>query len=484
MKVILISIEASPSIYFNILQEILQQDGHDGKYLHIDPKENISREILRDFCKDADVVCVSCMTNTFLRFAEISKKIKGIKAKIIVGGVHPTVKPDECLDFADYICIGEGEYVIPNILKKLEKGEKINKIIKEQKMVEDLNKLPIPKFKLDNLYFYYGGKINKLSKNRNMIGQYFNKYYYIITSRGCPFLCKYCLNHCLVKLNKNFIKVRRRNHEHIIKELENIKKIVPKNTIIGIVDDDFCSRPYEDLKKLCEKYKKRIGLPFFCSTSPSSISEEKLITLIDAGLIRLEVGIQSISDYVNKEIYGRYIPKKITLAKIKMLEKYLKKLEVCFDIILDNPWESDETKIETLNFILDLKYPKNVWLFSLTLYPGTDLYDRAKGEGKIKNEIKEIYMNNHTLLKNNYINTLFVLHLKYGVKKSIIKFLLKHNKSPIIKYFLNKGTHLLLRIYNYYIGLLDSIKRRDRAKRNYYLKAPFKKILNLIKNGR
>ena len=503
MKVVLISIEGCSSIFFPIMQEMLAEKGHECLYIHVPfpglgniSDEELDKVILElePLCKDADLIGTSCMTNTYVGFTKLATKLKSFGVPLIVGGVHPTVRPEECWDYVDYVCVGEGEEPLMELVDRMDKKKSTDKIKnlyvkKKQKViknklgeiVKDVNTLPVPKFDYEKTYFYHNGKIKSLAENKELIKKEYGKYYFIITSRGCPYRCKYCLNDCLIQIKPEYAIIRKRNKEHIMEELRRAKKVLPKGTMVGFVDDDFCTRSLEDLGGICEAYKKEIGIPFFCASTPTSMNKEKIEMLADAGLIRLEIGVQSIDDYVNKEIYGRYIGRKQVEETVKILEKYRHKMTICYDFILDNPWETDKTRLESLDFILSLKKPVNFFLFSLTLYPGTGLLDKAKKEGIIKDEFKEVYTKNHMLLENSVVNTLFVLYINYHLPKNIVKLLMKTRNFVPINKALGKSTYPLFRFSNYLTGLRDSINVGDKELRNYYLKAPFKNPLRIFR---
>ena len=502
MKILLIGLEDSPSLSIPLLQETLGEKGFDCDFLHLPLEKDISNSKLNEVVlqiknnfNDIELIGISLMTNTFHIFKKLSLKMKDWGIPIVAGGIHPTVEPEECLKYSDYACVAEGEVPLVELAKRIESRERTNnisgiyskdvnnKIIKNKLAgcVGDLSSLPAPKINLEKMFFFYGNKIRKLSLNKNLIKEYYKKYYYILTSRGCPYRCKYCLNDSLINIDPGFAKLRKRNTKHIIEELKNVKNVLPKGIIIGFVEDDFCAKPTQELKEFCEIYKKEIGLPFFCASTPTSINDEKVRYLISAGMVRLEIGIQSISDKVNKEIFGRFASKKNSIDATKMLEKYRNDVQLCYDFILDNPWEEENTKIETLRFIMSLKKPVTISLFSLTLYPGTSLFDRAMKEGIIKDVYSDVYNKNHMLLENDAVGTLYVLYTKYLFPKSIINFLIKSLKFSFISGPLKKSTFFLWRIYNYYIGLLHSVQRKDRVSRNYYLTAPIKKIFKLFR---
>ena len=169
-----------------------------------------------------------------------------------------------------------------------------------------------------------------------------------------------------------------------MRELINVKRLFGKRIIIGFVDDDFCAKSNEEIKAFCNRYEEYVGLPFFCASTPSSINKEKIGALISAGLVRLEMGIQTTSDKINKEIDNMPVLMEKAVEAIKFLEKYRYKVDLCFDFILDNPWEKEDTLIESLNFILTIKKLVSILLFSLTLCPGTILYERGTKESLLK----------------------------------------------------------------------------------------------------
>ena len=500
MKTLLINLTDSPSLIFPVMQEILISNGHECKNIQVPLEdasdkyiEQIAKQIV-SICPESKLIGISCITNTYLACINLIKNLRKFsKSKIVVGGVHPTVKPNEFNGYADYVCVGEGEEALLELVNKLDKNKRTDnipniytfqngklKINSLRPLLKNLNNLPTPKFNFNETYLENQGKIYKLADKKELIKKFYSKYYFIITSRGCPYRCTYCLNNALIKISSEYIVIRRRNNEHILNELRNFKKIIPKGNIIGFVDDDFCAQPLENLKQFCELYKQEINLPFFCASTPSSMNEDKLKVLLNAGLIRLEIGVQTISDRINKEVFGRYATKNQVINLVKILEKYRHKLQICYDFILDNPWETDETRLETLNFILSLKKPFTAFIFSLTTYPGTELFERAKSEGILKKD-SDIYKKNHMILENNKINTLWVLYNKYHFHKNIIKLFIANRNHWPLNYILEKSTYLLLRTYNYFYGLKDSLNRKDKHLRDYYLLAPFKLLIKKIK---
>ena len=144
------------------------------------------------------------------------------------------------------------------------------------------------------------------------------------------------------------------------------------------------------LHEFAELYKTKIHLPFRCNFSYSSVNEEKVALLADAELVTVEIGLQTASERINKDIFERQFEKKEFMNGAKIIHKY-KTIYTNYDIILDNPFESYKDKRDTLRFIAKLPAPFKLNTFSMTFFPGSELYIYAKKEGLIKDEIEEIY---------------------------------------------------------------------------------------------
>ncbi|MFQ5531567.1 MAG: B12-binding domain-containing radical SAM protein, partial [Candidatus Nanoarchaeia archaeon] len=209
IKVVLISNTYSPSPILLVIHEMIKESGHESKYIHIPSyKHNMPSEYfdniddkIRPIYEDADLIAFTCMTHTFLAAAKIIGRIrKYTEAPIAMGGIHSTAKPAECLELAEYACIGEGEMAFMELINRLSEGEdtlnvpgfyvkKDGEIIKnpQGKLVEDLDSLPIPDFGLTDQYFLFNGKLVHMKdhlKNQEMLRQYFTRYYFMVTSRG------------------------------------------------------------------------------------------------------------------------------------------------------------------------------------------------------------------------------------------------------------------------------------------------------------
>jgi radical SAM superfamily enzyme YgiQ (UPF0313 family) len=383
-------------------------------------------------CDGSDLIGITVMTNFYYGAVQITKKLKNrLKAPIVWGGIHPTVKPEECLEFADLVSIGEAEETVFDLVERLKEGEQYNdipglwikngpEIIKNRNrpLTLDLDKYPSPDYLASPQYILDEGRVK--SWNMELLKKWLElnpfsiavkkTIYQTLTGRGCPHHCTYCCNSNLRGLNPKERYLRWRSCEHVIDELVQVRRRLPFVEYIWISDDSFFSRKTEDLMLFSKLYKEEIGLPFFCLTSPVTISEEKMDCLVDAGLNSLQMGIESGSKRMNA-IFER---QEMTAEKIdkalKIINKYKNKiLPPLLDFILDAPYETQDDQLETLELIARMPKPYRLQLFSVILYPGTHLYEKVKREGLIKDEKKEIYNRNSGLRKPTYLNLLLTL---------------------------------------------------------------------------
>src|SRR3989344_1262507 len=380
-----------------------------------------------DFIKKLNpkLIGVSLSTAFYNRATDITKAIKKeLDVLIIWGGIQPSMSPENCLEHADMLSIGEAEEPFLELANKIENGEdyysiqsiwfrKNNEIIKNpiHPLVEDLDKYPYPDYDLKAQYILHNGKIKNLNMDllQEYIAPYFNTkgIYRIMCSRGCPFSCSYCYHSAAPNIYPNKQKYhRRRSVEHIIGELEWVKNNLSFVKLIRIVDDSFISTSDEWIKKFSEEYKKRVGLPFSCLVYPMTIKPQKIDWLYDAGMRHVQMGVESC-ERVNKEVYNRNTTDKQVLDAAKILSS--KKGLVCeYDMIIDNPYETNEDKINKIKLVLQFPKPYILTLYSLVMYKPTPLYYKAKEDGKLSSE-EEAYHKNMTYTNNEYLNSLLLL---------------------------------------------------------------------------
>jgi radical SAM superfamily enzyme YgiQ (UPF0313 family) len=410
MKVSLISVDWGINHGIRSLSSFLKQGGHTTQLIFSrieagrDKKTLFSiktLEELYELIRESDVVGISSMGFNRARAFRISDYLKEQKFNklVIGGGIYATVNPDECIQHFDVICIGEGEEAMLELVNKIRDGDDISKIQnlwikRDGEIIKndvrpfcDLEKLPDEDYDVENHYILRQDGIYPFSeRDLFMIGG--PNIINVRSIRGCPHRCTYCCNYRIQKLYKGKGRIiRSRTIHQLIDNVYYLKENFPKSSIkvrVCIDDDDFLIRPLEEIKEFNRLWKERIALPFWCFGSPSTVDEEKLSLLVDAGLetkgrITFCMGIQSGSDNTNFNIYGRNIRREKTLSATKIINKY--GIEPQYDILIANPYEDESDLLETLDLIQRIPTPFYSTPHQLTFFHGSELGERAEREG-------------------------------------------------------------------------------------------------------
>ena len=251
--------------------------------------------------------------------------------------------------------------------------------------------------------------------------------YQTMVSRGCKYNCSYCCTNALKRIynnEKNYL--RRRNIENVIAELNAVINKFDFITNIWFSDDSFFAADIEEIKGFSQIYKKTIGLPFYCLTNPLDITEEKLSLLLDAGLRRLQMGIETGSEKIQK-LYNRSIANKKVREAAHIINKFRSKMDPpTYDMILNNPYEDEEDIFESLSLLVGLPKPNRIQIFSLSFFPETSLTKKAIED----NIIKEDSARNSSIYssRRSYLGYLFLFYNKIPhwmakplLRKSIVR---------------------------------------------------------------
>lgn len=331
--------------------------------------------------EDPDIIAMSCTTHAFPSAVESLKEISMAcpKAKIVMGGYHPTFTAEDILKaygFVDYVVRGEGERVFLDLVDHIAIGEEPKKVLgvcymknkdvvmNPMDMIVDLDALPFPNRDLIQGYDY-GTWFNGIRLT-------FEKFTTILTSRGCPYRCRYC---CCTTFSRG--RWRTRSVKNIVDELEDVYRRGYGSCVI--VDDSFMLNRRRVLK-ICEEIRRRkIRLQLLCESRVDHASPRVLKSMRDAGFtvvyFGMESGVQRILDY-----YG----KRTTLEQNRRAAEEAKKAHILVigSFIIGAPIETRDDVLQTLRFASSLNL-HGIEINVLDLTPGMDLWEEAKREGRI-----------------------------------------------------------------------------------------------------
>jgi len=363
--------------------------------------------IISRYLSDADVVGFSSMTVSSPYVGKIARMIKRINPKVylIWGGVHTELYPDETLKLVDAVCTGEGEISmklfmenlkknrirtdVPNMWFKTDKG-----IIKNKQLPLNSSDLmdhfPHPYNQKDCVLYNY--KLHSFkSFDKFDYTQYNGLSYRTIWTLGCPYNCSYCANDSFIKMDVGYRRLRYASVEHVIDEIKTVKKIHPYISTVAFYDDNFITLPLDVIKNFSRQYKKEIGLPFVVfGIHPNTADREKIDLLGRAGMNRMRMGIQSGSPDILK-FFNRPTPVEKIKVSSGLLADAAKKYHMIapsYDIISDIPVQTPKDIKDTLELIYSIKKPFTLNVFSLRIFPKTQLYDYVRRHPQLKKYFK------------------------------------------------------------------------------------------------
>ena len=253
-------IEALPSLGLLTLAG-MTPDHVDCEYLEV---RDVDGENLP---ADFDAVALSCLSATNKEAYRLADRFRANGTTVLLGGLGPTLQPQESAKHADALIVGEGEPVWPTVVSDLENGTLKPVYNAKAGAPFDFADAPLPRFDL-------------LAPDRY-------PRFTVQTHRGCPLACEFCASS--IRLAPKF---KNKPVEKVIAEIRHIKALFPNKPFIEFADDNtFANRHHA--KKLMRALARE-GVRWFTETDLSVADDDELLGLIrDAGCHQLLIGLES-----------------------------------------------------------------------------------------------------------------------------------------------------------------------------------------------
>ncbi|MBU1627642.1 B12-binding domain-containing radical SAM protein, partial [bacterium] len=341
---------SSPPLSLLYIGASLSSSGHDVSLIDAATcyKPRAARELLDDIERLKPEI-IGITTNViFIRtiYEFIGELRRSYKGKIVLGGPHASLLPEESLEHgADLVIIGEGEVTTNEVVNVIESKEDLSFIqgiaykneegkpsrTQPRELINHLDSLPFPLFELAETKAYpswqnWGGFVNLLS------------------SRGCPYSCTYCSSLIFGK------KFRSRNPENVLDEIEvRYKNWGVEN--IDFVDDAF-SINKDRINSLCDEIiKRKMKFSFKCATRADFLNREMVEKMKHAGCVSVSMGVES-----GNEASLKRIKKSISLETVAKALSWLNEegIKATLNFMLGFPWENGEDIDKTRDFMVSV----------------------------------------------------------------------------------------------------------------------------------
>lgn len=332
-----------------------------------------------------DVVGISAVTQNFgiaMRYAEEAKR-KG--CVVVLGGVHISTLPESLPPYVDVGVIGEGEETFLEILKRYPqrdfgsiKGVVFYKddtsliVTQPREPIEDLDSIPFP--------------------DRSILK--IDKHAYIMTSRGCPFRCRFCSS------SRFWRGVRFASAEYVADEISLLVREFAVERIT-IYDDLFTAKKsrLRRLVELLEKEQIVSRVKFSCSSRANITDEETICLLKRMGVVSIGFGLESGNERILQFLKGDDIRLADSIHAISLAKKH--QLFVNGSFIIGLPDETREEILDTYNFMKALQLDSTD-VYVLTPFPGTYFWEVASRKRLVSQNMKWEKLNtNFTKIKKD-----------------------------------------------------------------------------------
>jgi radical SAM superfamily enzyme YgiQ (UPF0313 family) len=303
----------------------------------------------------ADLVGIGAFTSNIVRAYEIAEICKKRNVKVIMGGIHPSMCPDEALRYADTVVVGEAESIWPQIIADFE-----NKCLKPKYTSNrvDLSRCHV-KPRRDLLHPDY-------------------LWASIQTSRGCPLNCDFCsVSRYLGR------EYRQRSVTEILDELRQIG-----NDYIAFLDDNLIGYSAESKARAMQLFEGMTSPGFrkkwWMQTSINAADDEQLVKLAaQAGCVFAFLGFETIREATLNDMKKRVNLRIGAENYKKVIDSFHQHgIAVFGAFIIGNDYESTEYYEQLAEFLVHSGIDI-VQISILTPLPGTDLMERLEKEGRL-----------------------------------------------------------------------------------------------------
>ncbi|MDI6783303.1 MAG: radical SAM protein [bacterium] len=369
--------------YLAYATSVLEKAGYqvklvDGIALHQSDREFIAEG--KSF--QPKVILLETATPTIDLDLEISHKLKsscGHSIPVILTGPHASVFPEEILEQnpqIDFILIGEYEYTLLELVQKLAQQEPVESVAglvyrgknKEiirtprRPLIENIDELPWPAYQHLPM-LNYNDDFGVLPKP--MVQMW--------ASRGCPFLCNFCLWPQVMYGNNRY---RIRDPVKVVEEMEWLIKTYGFKAVY--FDDDTFDLGKQRILQFCSELTRHgIKIPWAAMARADTLDQEMLNAMANAGLIAIKYGVESgVQELVDR--CGKRLDLNKVVETVNRTKSAGIKVHLTFTFGLEG--ETKETIQQTIDFALALD-PDSVQFSIITPFPGTKYYDELKEKG-------------------------------------------------------------------------------------------------------
>lgn len=324
--------------------------------------ENVERVRFDD---TPDLVGITVKADTFQRACEIARLYRSRGVRVVMGGIHPTACPDDCVPHADAVVIGEAEVLWPRLLEDA-RNKCLGKVYRNDRPV-NIALTPVPRWGLIKAGRY-------LFTNTLTAG------------RGCPWRCDFCYNSS-PNLDSRY------RAKPLPRILEEIRSLGVRHVMF--IDDNFIGDPRQ--ARALVQAMEPLGLVWHAAVSADIRHHPGLLdAMASAGCKSLFIGFETVNAealLACHKTQNRIAGYDETIAMIHE-RGMLVNASVVFGFDQDGPDVFDRT-VDWL----EANRVATMTAHILTPYPGTRLYRHLEAEGRVIDRDLSHYNTSHAVFR-------------------------------------------------------------------------------------
>ena len=397
------------------ISAVLKEAGHETRLVNLNeklppvPTEDDLAAVVREW--EPGMVAFSCITQQYPKARELAAFLRADCARhgvevpsLVVGGIHPTLVPEEVMGHGvwDHVGVGECEYALRELVARLEAGERPDDVsnfvswrggvrpdladrapVAAEHWVRnpvgefpDLVDLPRPDYTLFETERITSAK-----------GGWFS----LMSSRGCPYRCTYCLNHRIIDTYKSDLgrsvgklnAFRFRPAEEMIAEIREVLEAYD-NIDTFIFDDDLFTQNVEHAVAICDAYAEAgFEVPIVVNGHVKRLDPRVAEALGRAGAKIVKLGIESGSQRVRTRVLKRHMTHRDILDTVASAEEH--GLHTSAFVMIGLPTETRDERWETVDVLAESRVGRFRTSYFFP-FPGTDSWDLSIEAGHVDEE--------------------------------------------------------------------------------------------------
>ena len=298
-----------------------------------------------------DLIAVSCTEDMYPIAIPMLSGLDKDRPPVVAGGTFPTFAPELTIRKSngsiDYCLVGEGERTLPELCRRLERGEDISNIpglcrFKDDAFIRnptpqpvDLTAIPLPDFSLfDDDIFYrpMQGKIWRMIP--------------VTTIRGCPYTCAYCNAPSQIELHKGagYKYFRKQRIDLVRSEIKHFIETYKADSIYFWAET-FLAWNNDEFDEFCEMYSE-FKLPFWIQTRTETVTRSRFEKLKELGCLRIGFGIEHGNETFREKMLHRRVKNSLIVERLNIVSDL--KIPISVNNMIGFPTETREMAFETV----------------------------------------------------------------------------------------------------------------------------------------